>query len=78
MKTTTRISTTDKAVKQLRAYARYIYENAESIIGNIDAPILVTDDGIRLSFTLLEHESIPTLEVSKQFIVLDTLDGGRS
>lgn len=78
MKTRTRANTTDKAVKQLRAYARYIYEHAEAIIGDIDAPMLVIDDGIRLSFTLFEYESVPILEVSKQLIVLDALDGGRS
>lgn len=67
---------TDKAVAQLRAYAKYIDEHAENIIGNIDAPNYVLDSGIRFSFTLLEHENIPMLEVSKQYVVLDAIDGG--
>ena len=62
---------TEKAVAQLKAYARYIDEHAENIIGNIDQPNYVTDGGIDMSFTLLSHESIPTLTVTKEHIVLD-------
>ena len=64
---------TEKAVAQLKAYARYIDEHAESIIGNIDAPNYVTEAGINVSFTLLSHESIPTLTVTKEHIVSDAL-----
>ena len=62
-------SATEKAVKQLRAYGRYMDENAEAIIGNIDKPNYVTEGGIRISFTLLEHDCIPTLDVNKEYIV---------
>ena len=62
---------TEKAVAQLKAYARYIDENAENIIGNIDAPNYVTEEGINVSFTLLSHESIPALTVTKEHIVID-------
>ena len=62
---------TEKAVAQLKAYARYIDEHAESIIGNIDQPNYVTEEGINVSFTLLSHDSIPTFTVTKEHIVLD-------
>lgn len=62
---------TEKAVAQLKAYARYIDEHAENIIGNIDQPNYVTEEGINVSFTLLSYESIPTLAVTKEHIVLD-------
>ena len=67
---------TEKAVAQLKAYARYIDEHAESIIGNIDAPNYVTEAGINVSFTVLSHESIPTLTVTKEHIVSDALKVG--
>ena len=67
---------TEKAVAQLKAYARYIDEHAESIIGNIDAPNYVTEAGINVSFTLLSHESIPTLTVTKEHIVSDAWNVG--
>ncbi len=63
---------TEKAVEQLRAYARYIDEHAENIVGNIDAPNYVTESGIRISFVLLEHDNVPTLEVTKEHIVYQT------
>ena len=62
---------TEKAVAQLKAYARYIDEHAESIIGNIDAPNYVTEAGINVSFTVHSYESIPTFTVTKEHIVLD-------
>ena len=67
---------TEKAVAQLKAYARYIDEHAESIIGNIDAPNYVTEAGINVSFTLLSYESIPTFTVTKEHIVSDALKVG--
>ena len=65
---------TEKAVKQLRAYAKYMYDNAEAIIGNIDKPNYVTEGGIDLSFTLLERNSVPVIRFSKECIVLDALE----
>lgn len=64
-------SATEKAVNQLKAYGQYIVDNAETIVSNIDKPTYVTDCGIRIAFTLLEHESIPILEVSHEYIVFD-------
>lgn len=65
---------TEKAVKQLKAYGKYIYDHAENIVGNIDKPTWVTEGGIRIAFTLLEHDGIPTLDVSKEYIVTDALE----
>lgn len=66
--------TTEKAVAQLKAYGKHIYDHAENIVGNIDKPNYVTEGGIRISFTLLEHDRIPTLDVSKEHIVTDALE----
>ena len=65
---------TEKAVAQLKAYGKYIYDHAENIVGNIDKPNYVTDGGIRVSFTLLEHDRVPILDVSKEHIVTDVLE----
>lgn len=65
---------TEKAVKQLRVYGQYIVDNAETIVSNIDKPTWVTEGGLRISFTLLEHESAPILEVSHEYIVIDVLE----
>lgn len=67
------MTATEKAVAQLRAYARYMDEHAENIIANIDSPDYVTDGGIRVSFTLMEHDLVPTLTVTKEHIVLDAI-----
>ena len=71
------MSITDKAVAQLRAYANYIHDHAENIIGDIDAPNYVTESGISISFSLMEHDSVPTLHVSKEHIVIDALEVDR-
>ena len=67
-------SATEKAVAQLKAYGKYIYDHAENIVGNIDKPNYVTEGGISISFTLLEHDRIPTLDVGKEHIVMDALE----
>ena len=64
---------TEKAVTQLKAYAKYIEEHAENIVGNIDKPNWVTEDGIRLSFRLVGHGYVPTLTVTKEHVVLDAV-----
>lgn len=67
-------TTTEKAVKQLKAYGQYIVDNAENIVSDIDKPTWVTDGGIRIAFTLFEHENVPILEVSHEYIVLDAVE----
>ncbi len=70
-------STTEKAVKQLKAYGQYIVDNAETIVSDIDQPTWVLEGGIHIDFTLLDYESIPILEVSHKYIVLDASEGLR-
>ena len=65
---------TERAVKQLRAYAKYIDENAEDIIGNVDEPVYVMQSGLRFSFTLEDYETVPTLMLEKEYIVTDALE----
>ena len=65
---------TEKAVKQLKAYGQYIMDNAETIVSNIDKPTWITDGGIHIAFTLLEHESVPILEVNHEYIVKEALE----
>jgi len=66
-------SATEKAVAQLRAYGHYIADHAENIVGNIDKPNYVTEGGIRVSFTLMEHDRVPVIDVNKEYIVLDAV-----
>ncbi len=66
---------TERAVKQLRAYAKYMDENAEDIIGNIDKPMYVMQSGLRFSFTLEDYETAPTLILEKEYLVLDAMGG---
>ena len=71
MTTTTDTRTTsEQAAAQLREVADYLSNNAEAIVGDIDS-IYVLEGGLRISFTLLENQSIPTLEVSKECIVYE-------
>lgn len=71
---TERKTCTEIAVAQLRAYGEYIADNAETIVSIIDNPTWITESGIRIAFTLLAHESVPILEVTHDYIVLDALD----
>lgn len=64
-------SVTDKAVAQLKVYGQYIIDHAENIIGDIDKPNYVTEDGIRIAFTLLSYDMVPTLEVTKEYIMFE-------
>lgn len=61
---------TGRAAHLLREYARYIDEHAEAIVGDIDAPNYVTEDGISVRFILSENE-FPTMSVEKRFLVLN-------
>lgn len=67
-------SATEKVVSLLKAYGKYIYDHAENIVGNIDKPNYVIEDGIRISFTLSGHDRVPTLYVSKDYVVPDALE----
>ena len=63
-------TTSERATEQLREVARYLYANAEAIIGDIDS-IYVLEGGLRISFALFDNKSIPTLEVTKECIVYE-------
>lgn len=69
-----RLTATDKAVAQLKAYASYIHDHAENIVGDIDAPNYVAEGGMSISFALMDCDSVPTLIVSKEHIVIDALE----
>ena len=77
MSKTTRTNTTEKAVALLKAYGRYIVDHAESMVGDVDPPNYVTEDCLRVSFTLADYNSVPTVEVTKEYIVIDALEVGR-
>ncbi len=65
------MTATEKAVKQLRAYARYLDEHAENIIGDVDDPNYVAEGGIHISFDLMDRNAAPTVNVCKEHMVLE-------
>lgn len=67
------MSTTEKAVAQLKAYGGYIIEHAENIIGDIDIPNYIAKSGVTISFTLLESDAPPLLHVAKDFVVVEVV-----
>ena len=60
--------TSERAAEQLREVARFMDANAESLVGDLDS-VYVLDTGLRFAFVLLEHGSIPTIEVTREVIV---------
>ena len=67
-------SATDRAVRILRAYAAYLDEHAENIIGDIDSPNYVTEGGIRVSFVVNLHDKLPVVTVTKEHLPLNVAD----
>lgn len=63
-------TTSDRAAEQLREIAHYLDANAEAIIGDIDS-IYVLEGGLHIAFTLLDNQSVPILEVTKECIVYE-------
>ena len=63
-------SITKSATAQLREVARYLDAHAEELIGDMDS-VYVIEGGLRFTFELGNHETIPTVEVSKEFIVYE-------
>lgn len=68
--TSTKKGITERAVVQLREYARYIDENAENIVGSIDEPTWVEEDGIKVSF-IVTVTGMPVLHVEHGWVVID-------
>jgi len=62
--------TSERAAEQLREVARFMYTNAESLVGDLDS-VYVLDTGLRFSFVLLEHDTIPTIEVTREVLVYE-------
>lgn len=58
----------ERAAEQLREVARFMDANAESLVGDLDS-VYVLDTGLRFSFVLLEHGTIPTIEVTREVLV---------
>jgi len=63
-------TTTEIAAEKLREVARYLDTNAESLVGDLDG-IYILEGGLHFSFTLLEHDRIPTIKVTRECIVLE-------
>ena len=61
---------TKRAVARLREYARYIDENAENIVGSINGPTWVEEDGIKVSF-IVTMTGVPVLHVEHGWLVID-------
>lgn len=59
--------TSERAAEQLREVARFMDANAESLVGDLDS-VYVLDTGLRFSF-VLEHGTIPTIEVTREVLV---------
>ena len=58
------------AINQVRELARYLDRNAPAIIGDITG-VYVREDGIKIECTLDPRDTLPTVTVSKSYIVLD-------
>lgn len=58
----------EDAAEILRKYARYILENAEQLVGDLDT--VYVSDGIDVSFRLSKYEA-PTIHVAKSFFAID-------
>ena len=63
-------SLSEQAVRELRNVAEFIDRHAESIIGDIDN-VYVLADGIHIEFDVVQHDSICTVRVSKEFIAIE-------
>lgn len=59
-----------RAAYRLREVAKYLNENAEKLVGNLDS-IYVIEGGLRFSFEITDDCSIPTVKVEKECIVLN-------
>lgn len=68
--TSKRVDPTTQAIEQLREVGRYIEKNASALVGDITS-LYVLEDGIRVTCTLDPNVSVPTVEVSKNYIVID-------
>ena len=61
---------TSMAVEELRSVAAFIDAHAGSIIGDMDETF-IAENGLRFEFSVMEHDSIPTLTMNKTYFVMD-------
>ena len=64
------MTTTDRAAEQLRNVARYMIENADALVGDLDS-VYVCEGGLRFSFELLDDACIPTINVTRECLVFE-------
>ena len=65
-----RVDPTTVAIEQMREVGRYIERNASALVGDVTA-LHILEDGIKVTCTLDPVRAIPTVEVSKAYIVID-------
>lgn len=65
---------TARAIRMLRAYAAYLNEHAENIIGDIDKPNYVGESGIRVSFVVNPYNDPPIVTVTKEYLPINVVD----
>ena len=66
-----RRNATEMAVHQLREVARYLEENAEALVGDLES-LAVLNGGLSFSFTIADFYRVPTVEVKHEFIALNS------
>jgi len=59
-----------RAAYRLREVAHYLDDNAEALVGDLDS-IYVLEDGLRFSFVLEDRNTVPTVAVTRECIVLN-------
>ena len=62
------------AIRILRAYAAYLDEHAENIIGDIDKPNYVANGGIKVSFVIVPDNEPPIVTVTKEYLPLNVVE----
>lgn len=60
---------TQKAASQLREVAGFLYDNAEALVGDMDSTF-VLDTGLHFEFNVMERDSIATVKVTKEHLVM--------
>ena len=62
--------TTRRAADKLREVARYMLNNADALVGDLDS-VYIIEGGLRFSFELCDDQSIPTITVTRECIVYE-------
>lgn len=67
--------TKDRAVKELRDVAEFLDANAEKLLDDLD-DLYIAEHGCRIELELLPRDSISTITVQKDYLVLKKALGG--